>query len=136
MPRAKARTTWRTYLTKAENIYWDNRRRGQRGRTTTRKATTARRPRAAVQRKTRRTAPWWLSVLIITSIFGMLTVSINFRAFREMRDESEQNTRLGAQIQNLMDENLALQEEIHTIKSDPRVIEREAKRIGIDLKKD
>jgi len=66
----------------------------------------------------------------------MLTVSINFRAFREMNDEATQNTRLSSQIQNLMDENLALQEEIHTIKSDPRVIEREAKKLGLDLKRD
>jgi cell division protein FtsB len=65
----------------------------------------------------------------------MLTVSINYRAFREMTDEANQNTRLSSQIQNLQDENLALQEEIHTLKSDPRVIEREAKRIGIDLNK-
>jgi hypothetical protein len=51
-----------------------------------------------------------------------------------MKEESEQNTRLASQIQNLMDENLALQEEIHSLKSDPRVIEREAKRIGIDIR--
>ena len=75
-------------------------------------------------------------MLIVTSIFVMLTVSINFRAFREMNDEATQNTRLSSQIQNLMDENLALQEEIHTIKSDPRVIGREAKKLGLDLKKD
>lgn len=73
-------------------------------------------------------------MLLVTAIFGMLTVSINYRAFREMRDEAAQNTHLTSQIQNLMDENLALQEEIHAIKSDPRVIQREAKRIGIDLK--
>jgi cell division protein FtsL len=118
-------------LTKAENIYWDN---GRAGSTATRRAATARRPRANAQRKARRRAPWWLSLLIVTSIFVMLTVSINFRAFREMRDEAEQNTRLSSQIQNLMDENLTLQEEIHTIKSDPRVIEREAKKLGLDLK--
>ena len=75
-------------------------------------------------------------MLIVTSIFVMLTVSINFRAFREMTDETTQNSRLSSQIQNLMDENLALQEEIHTIKSDPRVIEREAKKLGLDLKRD
>lgn len=75
-----------------------------------------------------------MSLTIVTSIFVMLTVSINFRAFREVREEADQHTRLGEQIQNLMDENLALQEEIHTLKSDPRVIEREARRIGIDLK--
>ena len=64
----------------------------------------------------------------------MLIVSINFHAFSDMREEADQHGRLSAQIQNLQDENLALQEEIHTLKSDPRVIEREAKRIGIGVK--
>ena len=79
-------------------------------------------------------APWWLSFLILTSIFVMLCVSINFRAFSEIRAEVDQNTRLAGHIQNLMDENLALQEEIHTLKTDPRAVAREARRIGIDLK--
>ena len=67
-------------------------------------------------------------------MFAMLCVSINFRAFSEMREEIDQNTQLTGHIQNLMDENLALQEEIHTLKTDPRIIQREAKRIGIDVK--
>lgn len=66
----------------------------------------------------------------------MLVVSINFRAFKEMSEEVNQNTRLSGQIQNLQDENLALQEEIHALKTDPRVIEREAKRIGIGLRQE
>ena len=82
----------------------------------------------------KRTVPWWLSWVIFGSIFGMLIVSINFRAFSEMREETDQHGRLSAQIQSLMDENLALQEDIHTLKSDSRVIQREAKRIGIGVK--
>ncbi len=78
--------------------------------------------------------PSWLPYVIVASIFAMLIVSINYRSFSEMRQEVDQNQRLATQIQNLMDENLALQEEIHTLKSDPRVIGREAKRIGIDVK--
>lgn len=50
-----------------------------------------------------------------------------------MREEVDQNKRLAGQIQNLMDENLALQEEIHSLKTDPNVIQREARRIGIGL---
>ena len=120
-------------MTKAANIYWDNGQTDHAGPRSARRAAPARRPRAKAQRKARRTAPWWLSFIIVSSIFVMLTVSINFRAFREMRDEADQNTRLSSHIQNLMDENLALQEEIHTLKSDPRSISREARRIGIDL---
>ena len=66
----------------------------------------------------------------------MLGVSINFRAFSEMQKEATQNTQLASQIQNLMDENLALQEEIHMLKSDPNAIQREAKRIGIGLRQE
>jgi len=116
-------------LNKAANIYWDN---SQGSVSASRRSTSTRRRRATAKANTR-TTPWWLSWVIFGSIFGMLIISINFRAFSEMREEVEQNGRLAAQIQNLMDENLALQEEIHTLKSDPRVIEREAKRIGIGV---
>jgi cell division protein FtsB len=64
----------------------------------------------------------------------MLCVSINFRAFSEMREEVDQNQRLSTHLQSLMDENIALQDEIHTLKTDPAAIGREAKRIGIDVK--
>jgi len=57
----------------------------------------------------------------------MLTVSINYRALTDARDEADKNERLGVQLQSLKDENLALQEEIHTLRTDARVIEREAK---------
>ena len=73
-------------------------------------------------------------MLIVGSIFAMLCVSINLRAFATMSEEVEQNSRLSGQIQNLMDENLALQEEIHMLKTNPAVIEREARKIGIYLK--
>lgn len=92
-----------------------------------------RKRRATAAKMSRRTAPWWLSFLIVASIFVMLLVSINFRAFTEMREEVDQNARLAGQIQNLMDENLALQEEIHSLKTDPQLIQREARRIGIAL---
>jgi len=118
-------------LNKAANIYWDD----QAEYISARRSRSARngRRKAAVK-ATRRTTPWWLSFLIVTSMFAMLCVSINFRAFSEMREEIDQNTQLTGHIQNLMDENLALQEEIHTLKTDPRIIQREAKRIGIDVK--
>ncbi len=51
-----------------------------------------------------------------------------------MKEEASQNTRLATQIQSLTDENLALQEEIHALKTNPEIIQREAKRIGVDLK--
>lgn len=63
----------------------------------------------------------------------MLGVSINYRAYLEAEEEAGANTNLAARIQNLQDENLALQEEIHTLKTDPVTIAREARRVGMHL---
>ena len=117
-------------MSKAANIYWDD---SHIGGSAARRSTTVRQGRTKAK-TARRTVPWWLSFLIVASIFVMLCVSINFRAFSEVRAEFDQHTRLNSQIQNLMDENLALQEEIHSLKTDPTVIQREAKRIGIAIK--
>ena len=118
-------------MSKAADIYWDDSRGAFAG---PKPSTTTRTRRAKSATVSRRVAPWWLSSAIVISIFVMLGVSINFRAFTEMKEEAMQNTQLASQIQNLMDENLALQEEIHTLKSDPNAIQREAKRIGIGLR--
>ena len=120
-------------MSKAANIYWDN---GNADYLASKRSTTARTRRPKAAAASRRTAPWWLSFLIVISIFVMLGVSINFHSFSEMKAEAEQNTHLANQIQNLMDENLALQEEIHTLKSDPNIIQREARRIGIGLRQE
>lgn len=66
----------------------------------------------------------------------MLCISINLRAIAAMNDEIEQNSRLSGEVQNLMDENLALQEEIHMLRTNPAAIEREARKIGIYLKQE
>ncbi len=92
-----------------------------------------RRTRSAAKAE-RRNAPWWLSFIIVTMIFGMMVISLNFHALTEVREEVDQNARLAGQIQNLLDENLALQEEIYSLKTNPDVIQREARRIGINLK--
>ncbi len=63
----------------------------------------------------------------------MLCVSINFRAISTFQDEVDQNAVLSGKVQSLLDENLALQEEIHLLKTDPRVIERAARRGGVAI---
>ncbi|MGB7202180.1 MAG: hypothetical protein WBD16_07915 [Pyrinomonadaceae bacterium] len=115
-------------MSKAANIYWDKANGTSAARRTVRR-------RAAQSRVSHKRTPWWLSFLIVAAIFTMLMVSINFRAFTEMNEESNQNVRLSSQIQNLMDENLALQEEIHNLKTNPNVIRREAKRLGLRSEK-
>ena len=121
-------------MSKAANIYWDDS-----TWSATRRPTISRKPpkkTVAAAKPKSRSASLWLSYVIVSGIFTMLCVSINFRAFTEVKEEVEQNGRLSSQIQNLMDENLALQEEIHTLKSDPRVIESQARKIGIDLRQE
>lgn len=118
-------------MNKAANIYWDDSRSSS--SRTVRRDKATRRPRIAAKPQHKRARPWLASVIVV-SIFVMLAVTINYRSFANMREEVSENEKLAAQIQNLRDENLALQEEIHTLKSDARVIEREAKKIGVDLK--
>lgn len=112
----------------AASIYWDNPQ-------AHRKAVGRRRRQTAVktEAKRARTTPWWLSAMIFAAIFGMLLVSINYRAFTEMRSEATQNTHLQTRVQSLMDENLQLQEEIHSLKTDPTRIQTEARRLGMSL---
>ena len=75
-------------------------------------------------------------MIIVGSIFTMLCISINLRAFSSTRAEAEQHSRLSTEIQNLIDENLALQEEIHMLKTNPAVIKREASKIGVVLREE
>ena len=71
---------------------------------------------------------------------GLLTIliclTVNFRAFTEYRRESAENEQLNNQVQTLTTENIALQEEIHSLKSDPQTLEREAKKFGYERPKE
>ncbi len=75
--------------------------------------------------------PQWFIFTVIVSITFMLCLAINFRAFSEMRTRSAEHQQLNTQIENLTSGNLVLQEEIQNLKSDPRTIEREARKIGM-----
>jgi len=48
-----------------------------------------------------------------------------------MSREVDENQNLSGQIEALKDENLALQDEIHNLKTDSESIRREARRLGI-----
>jgi cell division protein FtsB len=98
-----------------ENIYWNSTMR-----------TTAPR-KTNLQTKTPRVA----ALAIVASIAFMLCLSINYRAFCEMSREVNEHQDLSGQVETLKDENLALQEEIHNLKTDSESIRREARRLGI-----
>lgn len=69
--------------------------------------------------------------VVAGSITFMLCLTVNYRAFSELRQESQQNEILNLEVENLTKENLSLQEEIHYLKSDSEAIEREARKLGL-----
>ncbi len=75
--------------------------------------------------------PGWAGYGIVILMAVMLCLSINYRARVVMNEELRENGQLTTRIQSVSDENLQLQEEIHNLKSDPRVIKREAQRLGL-----
>ena len=80
--------------------------------------------------------PVWASFLVVISIAVMLCTTINFRAFSLLNNEKKAFEQLTTKVQAVTDENLQLQEEIHDLKSDPKTVEREARRLGMTLKKE
>ena len=110
-------------MNKAADIYWD--------KPETIRRNTNRPAGSRTDAKAITSGPRWLSFTLIASMTLMLCLSINYRAFTELRGEMNENKGLADQIQNLTDENLALQDEIHNLKTDPKTIEGEAKKLGL-----
>jgi cell division protein FtsB len=89
------------------------------------------RPTSSTKKSNSSGAPRFAALVIAASIAFMLCLSINYRAFCEMSREVDENQNLSGQIQDLTNENLALQDEIHNLKNDSESIRREARRLGI-----
>ena len=87
--------------------------------------------RAKTAQRTETATPQWLVFAVITSITFMLCLAINLRAYTEMSAEMQQHERLNVELEQLNSENLLIQEEIHTLKTDPLTIEREARKVGL-----
>lgn len=78
-----------------------------------------------------KTTPQWLMFAVIAVMTLMLCTAINLRAFSEMRAEVEQNERLGLTVEQLTSDNIGLQTEVHSLKTDKFAVEREARKIGM-----
>lgn len=76
-------------------------------------------------------APQWFIFALVVCITSMLCLTVNFRAVSELNTEIEQNQKLNLEVDQLTNQNLAIQEEIHNIKTDPKMIEREARKLGM-----
>jgi cell division protein FtsB len=82
-------------------------------------------------RRAKTATPQWFVFAVISSITFMLCIGINFRAYSAMSRETTQFQQLNNEIEQISNENLIIQQEIHSLKSDPRSIEREARKIGM-----
>lgn len=71
------------------------------------------------------------SMAIVFVMTGLLFLTINYRAFKNVNNETREFDLLSAKIQGISDENLRLQDEIHSLKTDSATIMREAQRLGI-----
>jgi cell division protein FtsB len=88
-------------------------------------------PRAKTARTRTNATPQWFVFTIVASITFMLCMAINLRAFSEMSAELEQNERLNLTVEQLSNENIGLQSEVHNLKTDSHLVEREARKIGM-----
>lgn len=108
-------------MNKVAITYWNN--------TQTIRTTSASRLKTAKRGET--VTSQWFAFAIIASMTLMICMAVNLRAYSAMSVEVEQNERLSVNIEQLTNENLAIQEEIHSLKTDARAIEREARKIGM-----
>lgn len=106
-------------MNKVAVTYWNN------------PQTISMRNRSKSVRRTQSTTPQWFVFSVIASITFMLCLAINFRAYSDMTQETLQFEQLNFEIKQLSDENLIIQEDIHSLKTDERAIEREARKIGM-----
>ena len=82
-------------------------------------------------KRAKSTTPQWFVFVVITLMTSMLCMAVNLRAYSEMTRETIQHQQLNSEIERLNNENLTIQQEIHSLKSDPRAIEREARKLGM-----
>lgn len=80
----------------------------------------------------RRLFPFTGAILLVS----LVCITINYRALSEFRREEATNQDLNTLVENATAENLALQEEIHYLKTDIDTIEREARKFGLERPKE
>ena len=78
----------------------------------------------------------WAVLGVVFSLFGMISLTLNYKAFSELTREVGQRSLLESRIEAVTAENLDLQEEIHYLKNDASTIEREAKKFGLARSKE
>ncbi len=112
-------------MSKVATTYWDN------SPASMPKLNSRSRIRSNMNSNRESTTPQWFVFAVVVFITFMLCLAVNFRSFSELNVEMEQNQKLNIELQELTNQNLLIQEEIHNLKSDPKLIEREARKLGM-----
>lgn len=108
-------------MSKVAATYWDN----------THTVSMPVEPRAKAASARTGATPQWFVFTVIASMTLMLCMAINLRAFAEMSVEIEQNEHLNLAVEQLTNENIGLQTEVHSLKADSHTVEREARKMGM-----
>ena len=116
-------------MSKVAATYWDNNISLPRAKQT--RATAGAKTRTQMKSNRAHVMPQWFVFTVIVSMTFMLCVTVNLRAYSELNGEVGQHQKLSVEVDQLTNENLALQEEIHNLKTDSRTIEREARKLGM-----
>ena len=75
--------------------------------------------------------PKWVPTAAAFTLVFMLVLTVNYMAYSELTKEAKVFEELNNKIQQATTENLSMQEEIYYLKSDPKTIEREARKYGL-----
>jgi hypothetical protein len=79
----------------------------------------------------KRVLPSWIPIASAVTLVLMLILTVNYRAYSELRKESQIFEELNNKVQQATTDNLSMQEEIYYLNSDPNTIEREARKYGL-----
>ncbi|MGI8469590.1 MAG: FtsB family cell division protein [Pyrinomonadaceae bacterium] len=108
-------------MNKVAVTYWDNQA----------VSISAARTRARNVKQRENTTPQWFVYAVVVAITCLVCLTINLRTFSELNNEIVQFQKINTEVDQLSNENLALQEEIHNLKTDSNIIEREARKLGM-----
>ncbi len=108
-------------MSKVAATYWDN----------THTVSMPVRSRAKTATVRTNATPQWFAFAVIASITCMLCMAINLRAFSEMSAEIQRYEHLNLSVEQLTNDNLGLQGEVHNLKTDSHTVEREARKMGM-----
>ncbi len=113
-------------MSKVASIYWESS-----NAVTTPGFQARQNSKARMKSNRERATPQWFVFAVVVVITFMLCLTINFRAISKLKVEMEENQKLSTEVEQLTNQNLMIQEEIHNLKTDPKVIEREARKLGM-----